>query len=204
MTCGTMSRVTVDPMIALRIGAWCLLLCAFICGVVIAVTVGTDLYVRTHWPMVQGNVIKAEPRSTRVSSRDRRPTLFWVEFEVEFDPKEVGCNTGASWAVAMRFPCLGTVRSAESSWGTPSDWIQRHPAGSPAKLYYDPKTGHLRFAEQSVVDTFPMGTIVLFLVSAGASIWLFHALKSDLRSGDADGDRASSSIPDELTELKLS
>jgi hypothetical protein len=188
----------------LRIGAWLLLVCALVCGVVTAQVIGTDLYVHTHWPIVEGDVVRAEAKSTRVSTRDRRSTLFWVEFEVEFDPKEAACNTGASWAVAMRFPCIGTVRSPESSWGTPLGWIQRHPAGSPARCYYNPKTGRLRFADESVFDTYPWGTIILFLLTSCAAIWLFYASQRRLNPVKATvGNGAFGSTPNELTELNL-
>lgn len=189
----------------MQIGAWVLLVCAVAFGGVIAQVIGSDLFVRTHWPIVDGDIVRSEAKSTRVSTRDRRPTLFWVEFEVEFDPKEAACNTGASWGVAIRFPCIGTVRSAESSLGTPFDWIQRHPAGSPARFYYDSKTGRLRFADESIFDTYPWGTIILFVVTACAASWLFNASRCRLDSLNTTvGDSASSSTNEELTDLKLS
>lgn len=186
---------------ALRIGGWFFLAVALICGGVIAQVIAADFYVRTHWPRVEGEVLSAEPKSTRVSTRDRRPTLFWVEFEVEFDPEASGCNTGRSWAVAMRFPCIATVRSPQSSWGTPFDWIKRHPAGSRTRLYYDPKTGHLRFADEPISNLYPWGTIALFLLASCASIIFFHASR---RPFTRSSYRGVNPTKDELTRLNLS
>jgi hypothetical protein len=186
---------------AVWIGAWSLLVCALVSGVVIAQEIGNDLYVRTHWPIVYGDVVKAQAKSTRVSSRDRSPTLFWVEFEVEFDPKDAGCNTGMNWAAPTRFPCIGNVRSPDSSWGTPFDWIRRHPPNSSAKFYYDPKTGQLRFAGESIFDTYPWGTIAFFLFTGCAAMWLFGAFH---RLKPANITVIKSSTEDALTELKLS
>jgi hypothetical protein len=160
-----------------RIVAWFLLFWSSGFGIHVARVIGFDLYVRTHWHVVDGDVIKYEEKSAQLGSiRSRRPT-YWVEFEVEFDPKEWGCNTGMSWAVPMRFPCLGKVLSPGSqSSDVAAGWCHRHPVSSGAKFYYDPATGRLRFVGESIVDLYPWTEIVAFVLGTGISFVLLYAL----------------------------
>jgi hypothetical protein len=46
---------------------------------------------------------------------------------------------------------------------------------SGAKLYYDPDTGGLRFAGESIVDLYPWTEIVAFALSTGISFVLLYA-----------------------------
>ena len=159
-----------------RIVAWFLLFWGSVIGIYVAKVIGFDLYVRTHWQVVEGAVIQYEEKSAQLGSiRSRRPT-YWVEFEVEFDPKGWGCNTGMSWAVPMHFPCIGVVRSPGSQlWNVAGGWRHRHPVNSEAKFYYDPATGRLRFAGESILDLYPWTAIVAFAFSTGISFVLLYA-----------------------------
>jgi hypothetical protein len=46
---------------------------------------------------------------------------------------------------------------------------------SGAKLYYDPDTGRLRFAGESIVDLYPWTEIVAFALGTGISFVLLYA-----------------------------
>jgi hypothetical protein len=159
-----------------RIVAGFLLFCGSVTGIYVARVIGFDIYVRTHWQLVDGAVIKYEEKSAQLGSiRSRHPT-YWVEFEVEFDPKGWGCNTGMSWAVPIPFPCVGAVRSPGSQlWNVAGGWGHRHPVNSRAKFYYDPATGRLRFAGESILDLYPWTAILAFAFSTGISFVLLYA-----------------------------
>jgi len=88
-----------------RIVAWFLLFWAAVIGIYVAKVIGFDLYVRTHWQVVEGAVIKYEEKSAQLGSIRSRRSTYWREFEVEFDPK--------GW----RFPCLASSPCmAEGRW----------------------------------------------------------------------------------------
>ena len=194
----------------MRFVAWFLIIWGLIIGIHVADVIGFDLYTRTHWRAVDGNIIRYEEKSFTVSSRSR--PNYWIEFEAEFDPKDAGCNTGSSWAVKMPFPCIGTVKSPGSqSRATAMSWIERHPPNSPAKLLYDPATGRLRFAGESIVNIYPWGAMIGFVVGAGGGVWLLLASRRRLQYlrtlpedyGDTPSP-AKETRPDDLIDLKLS
>lgn len=165
-----------------RIIAWFLLFWSFAIGIYVAKIIGIDLHVRSNWHMVEGAVIKYEEKSAQLGSIRSRQTTHWVEFEVEFDPKGWGCNTGMSWAVAMPFPCIGEVRSPGfQSWDVARSWSNRHPVNSTAKLYYDPATGRLRFAGESILDLYPWTAIVAFVLGVLFSLGLLYTSRPRLR-----------------------
>jgi len=194
----------------MRLVAWFCLFWGLIVGIHVANVIGFDLYTRTHWRIVDGDVLRYEEKSFRVSSSDR-PT-YWIEFEVEFDPKDAGCNTGSSWAVQMPFPCIGVVKSPGSqSRATAMSWIERHPPNSPAKFLYDPATGRLRFAGESIVNIYPWGGMIGFLVGAGGGVWLLSVSRRRLQYlKTLPEDYSATPLPpqdprpDDLIDLKLS
>lgn len=166
----------------IRIVAWFLLFWSSAIGIYVAKVVGFDLYARTHWHMVDGAVIKYEEKSAQVGSIRSRDATHWVEFEVEFDPKGWGCNTGMSWAVPMPFSCIGKVRSPGSrSWDVARSWGYRHPVNSTAKLYYEPATGRLRFAGESILDLYPWTAIAAFVLGTGSAFVLLYASRRRIR-----------------------
>jgi hypothetical protein len=166
----------------MRIVGWFLLFWTAVIGIYVANVIGFDLYVRTHWHMVDGAVIKHEEKSAQLGSIRSRRLTYWVEFEVEFDPKGWGCNTGMSWIVAMPFPCIGSVRSPGSqSWSTARTWRYRHPVNSTAKFYYDPPTGRLRFAGESIFDLYPWAAIGAFALGTGISFVLLYISRRRLK-----------------------
>ena len=79
----------------MRLVGWFLVIWGLIIGIHVANVIGFDLYTRTHWRRVDGDMLRFEEKSFRVSSSSR--PSYWIEFEVEFDPKDAGCNTGMSW-----------------------------------------------------------------------------------------------------------
>jgi hypothetical protein len=196
----------------MRIVGWFLLFWTAVIGIYVAKVIGFDLYVRTHWHIVNGAVIKYEGKSAQLGSiRSRRPT-YWVEFEVEFDPKEWGCNTGMSWTVPMAFPCIGKARSPGSqSWDVAGSWSYRHPVNSAAKFYYDPATGRLRFAGESILNLYPWMAIVAFALGTGISSSLLYTSRRRLKElntlpRDYTETEASAGDPargDDLIDLKL-
>ncbi|HEX5235411.1 MAG TPA: hypothetical protein VFW25_08780 [Silvibacterium sp.] len=187
--------------------AWFLLFWSSVIGLYVARVILFDLYVRTHWHVVSGDVIKYEEKSALVgSTRTRRPT-YWVEFEVEFDPQGLGCNTGSSWAVPMRFPCTGEVRSPGSqSLGVARGWEYRHQVSSAAKFYYDPATGRLRFAGESIFNRYPWTAILAVVLGTGISFVLFYLTRRGVKgSNSAPRSYTSGEDPtrDDLVDLKL-
>ena len=193
-----------------RIVAWFLLFFSLVIGIYAAKAVGFDLYVRTHWRMVNGAVIKYQEKSAQLGSIRSRRLTYWLEFEVEFDPKGSGCNTGMSWAVPMPFPCIGEVRSPGSqSLDVARGWGYRHPVNSTTTLYYDPPTGRLRFAGESILDLYPWAAIAIFALGTGISFVLFHTSHHRIRELTASDDGVTSAstknhAPDEsLIDLKL-
>lgn len=195
----------------MRMVAWFLLFWSSAIGIYVASVIGFDLYVRAHWHMVDGAVIKFDEKSALLGSvRSRRPT-YWEEFEVEFDPKEWGCNTDSNWAVPMRFQCTGQVRSPGSqSLDVARNWGYRHPAGSPAKFYYDPVSGRLRFAGESILNLYPWTAIVALALGYGISFFLLYTSRTRLKGLRTFPDE-SGNVPsaekrtrdDDLVDLKL-
>jgi hypothetical protein len=88
----------------------------------------------------------------------------------------------------------------------------RHPRNSAAAFLYDPATGRLRFADESVSDVVDPGKIIVVLVAASLGLWLWFAANRRLRfletlPEDYDAtppDPRQDAKPDELTDLKLS
>jgi hypothetical protein len=182
-----------------------LLFWASVMALGVAYKISFDLYTRTHWRLVEGDVISYEQQSGHISSRER-PT-YWIKFRVEFDPKEAGCNTGESWSEKMRFPCIGMVRSPGSkSLSRAMSWAERHPPNSAAKFLYDPASGRLRFAGESVWNIYPWGAIVAVVVSGMIGILLYRTSRQRFVANDSDsiGSAESESRPDEIIDLKLS
>src|SRR2546423_2229883 len=156
-----------------------LLIWGSIMGIYVAKVVGSDFYVRSHWHLVEGDIIRYEEKSAEISIRSR--PRHWIEFEVEFDPKEWGCNTGMSWAVPKPFPCISNVKTPSSqSWNVAQSWISRHRVGSRAKFFYDPLTGRLRFAGESVLDVYPWGAVFAFIAATGIGVFLLSASRRRL------------------------
>ena len=193
-----------------RAVAWFCLFWGLIVGIHVVDVVGFDLYTRTHWRVVDGDMLRYEEKSGHVSSRSR--PNYWIEFEVEFDPKDAGCNTGMSWGIEKPFPCIGTVKSPGSqSRATAMSWIERHPPNSPAKFLYDPPTGRLRFAGESILDIYPWGAIIGFVVAGGGGLLLLVAsrrrlqyLKTLPEDDSATPTPPPGPRPDDLIDLKLS
>jgi hypothetical protein len=194
----------------MRLVGWFLVIWGLIIGIHVASVIGFDLYTRTHWRTVEGTIVRYEEKSWQVSSRSQ--PSYWIEFEAEFDPKDAGCNTGSSWAVKMPFPCIGIVRSPGSqSRATAMSWIERHPPNSPAKFLYDPPTGRLRFAGESIVNIYPWGAMLGFVVGTGGGVWLISVSRRRLQYMKAlPEDHSATPIPaqkprpDDLIDLKLS
>ena len=190
----------------MRLVAWFLVVWGSIMAIYVAQAVGFDLYVRSHWHLVDGAIIRYEEKSARIGSIRSRPS-HWIEFEVEFDPKEWGCNTGMSWAVAMRFPCIGIVKTpAFQSLDIARGWIPRHPVASTAKCFYDPPTGRLRFAGE-LVSYLPWGALFAFIGATGMGILLLKVSRQRLEDSKnlADTETRVGKKPasDELTDLNL-
>jgi hypothetical protein len=194
-----------------RLVAWFLCFWGTAIGIYVARVVGFDLYVRSHWTVVEGDIIKYEEKSASTGSIRSRALTYWTEFEVEFNSNESGCNTGMSWGVKMPFQCIGTVKSpASQSLSIARNWAYRHPAGSHAKFYYDPATGHLRFAGESVLDLYPWVAIIAFVVAGTVGVILLSAsrhrlkqLKTSLEDYGTTAVVIENTDPDDLTDLKL-
>jgi hypothetical protein len=190
--------------------AWFCLFWGLIVGIYVANVIGFDLYTRTHWRTVEGKIVRYEAKSFNVSSRSR--PNYWIEFEVEFDPKDAGCNTGTTWGSVTPFPCIGIVKSPGSQSGaTAMSWIERHPPNSPAKYLYDPATGRLRFAGESILNIYPWGAITAFVVVGGGGVLLLSVsrrrleyLKTLPEDYSATSVPAQKPRPDDLIDLKLS
>ena len=117
-----------------------------------------------------------------------------------------------SWAVPMPFPCLGKVLSPGSqSWDVAAGWCHRHPVGTGAKFYYDPATGRLRFAGESIVDLYPWTEILAFALSTGISFVLLyasHRRRKELNALPPDYTGSAMSVEDptrddDVIDLKL-
>lgn len=195
----------------IRLVAWFLFIWGLIIGIYAAKVISFDLYVRSHWRIVDGDILRYEQKSAQIGSSRSRPT-YWIEFEVEFDPKEAGCNTGSNWGIEKPFPCIGTVKSPGSqSFATASGWIQRHPPNSPARFYYDPATGRLRFAGESIANIYPWGAILAFIAGAGGGVLLLSASRRRLQylktlpatEGVTSSSSSDKPRPDELIDMKL-
>ena len=190
------------------------LFCLFWAGIVgmgVAYHVGFDLYARSHWRVVSGDIVSYEEKSGHISSRSK--DHYWIEFQVEFDPKGAGCNTGSSWAVPMTFSCIGNVKTpSTSSRATAMDWIQRHPPNSPARFLYDPGSGRLRFADESIWNLYPWGGIAAFTGVGTLGVLVFSASRQRIAylktlpegSQEDQPEQAENKRPDEIIDLKLS
>ncbi len=176
-------------------------------------SVALDLYAHSYWPVVKGDVLKYDEKSAVPPGSSSRHDVYWIEFEVEFDPREHSCTTGSSWGVPSQFPCIGTISTrSTSSWSSAQQWTTRHPRNSAAAFLYDPATGKLRFADESISDVVDPGKSIAVLVTTSLGLWLWFAanrrrrfletLPEDYDATPSDPRRDAK--PDELTDLKLS
>jgi hypothetical protein len=180
----------------------------------------SELDARLRWSRANARVAVAEQKS---ADENHAPggspglsihTVYWVEFEVDFNPAN-GCRTGisASPSTPTEFPCTARIRTLLS--GSPANayyWVRHHPQGGPAQVLYDPKGPGVRFADESLVDLLPWSKILASLVILVFSLVVFSAAQRRLRDlaylpADQDLPAPPSSRdpkPDDLIDLKLS
>ena len=173
----------------------------------------SSAYAHSHWPVVKGDILSYEQKSAEETSANSRRNVYWIEFQVEFDPGRFGCTTGSTWGVPSKFPCIGSLRTqSTSSWADAMQRVRRHPPRSGATFLYDPASSRLRFADETAADVFPPEDILVLVVAGGCGlllIWVVRRRLRFLRTLPEDYDATppasgSKSEPDELTDLKLS
>jgi hypothetical protein len=197
----------------LGFAAWFSIAIGFVAGISGLWAIFSSAYAGSHWPVVKGDILSYEEKSAEPPGSSNSHDVYWMEFRVEFDPGKLGCTTGSYWGVPKAFSCIGVIRTlSTSSWASAQSWIKRHPPNSLANFLYDPRTGRLRFRDETIWDVCPQQDIVILLVGAGFGFLLLVAVQRRLRflgsmTEDYDarpGSRTNPSSPDELTDLKLS
>lgn len=165
-----------------------------------------NTYRHSHWSTVKGDILSYAEKSAVQPESGSRHNVYWIEFQVEFDPRELGCTTGSSWAVPREFSCIGAISTpATKSWANTQTWVTRHRPNSAAAFLYGQAGGRLRFADESAVDVVQPESIIVLLVAGGMGLLLLFAAKKRLRFLDATPPYSQPDTdPNELTDLKLS
>jgi hypothetical protein len=197
----------------LGFAAWFSIAIGLLAGISALSAIFSSAYAHWHWPVVKGDILSYEEKSGERPGSSNPHNVYWIEFRVEFDPGKLGCTTGNEWGVPKALSCIGVIRTlSTSSWTSAQSWIKRHPHNSLANFLYDPRTGRLRFADETVWDVCPQEDILILLVGGGFGLLLRVAVQRRLRflgsmPEDYDASPPTSSNPsrpDELTDLKLS
>lgn len=195
----------------MRFAAWFCITVGLLAGVSALQKIAFAAYAHSHWAMVRGDILSyAEKRGERPGSHTH--DVYWIEFRVEFDPGTLGCTTGAYWGVPKEFSCIGSINTlSASSWRSSQQWISRHPPNSTASFLYEPASGRLRFADETVGDVCPPENIVILLVASGFGLLLLFAVRRRMRflqtmpeDYQAPSAPSGGSDPNQMTDLNLS
>jgi hypothetical protein len=161
------------------------------------------------WPIASGEVLSSKEQSRVVrTSRGPNSTVYWIRFTVVFDPPLGQCGPGMLWIMTGGpTRCVGTFNTLEGSRTDAYDWSRRHPVRSEVQVHYEPHGSGVRFAGESVADTYPWKkvfvTFVIFFAGFGllrfARLLEENATETSTNAGQ-DADNAPS---DELIDLKL-
>ena len=177
----------------------------------------SEIYKRHEWPVARGSVLayerkQADERDVHPENRSAR-TMYWTEFQVQFDVPAAECRTGTTWGTPQPFPCIGVFRTPPTrSWQEANAWTQRHPLNSPARILHDPVGPGVEFADESAWFAYPWEKIFIFLGLLALSLVFFNATQRRLRFLEVLPEDYDATVPptsqeqkpDELIDLKLS
>jgi hypothetical protein len=165
---------------------------------------------RAAWPIASGEVLSSEEQSRVVKgSSGPNSTVYWIRFTVVFDPPLDQCRPGMLWITAGGpTRCVGTFNTLEGSRMDAYQWTRRHPVQSHAQVHYEPHGTGVRFAGESVIDSYPWEkvfvTFVIFFVGFGLlrfARWLEENGVESSAAGSTDAEDAQRG--DELIDLNL-
>ena len=192
--------------------AWFCIAIGVLAGISALQKIASSAYAHSHWPVVKGDILSYEEKSGHGPSSSSRD-VYWTEFQVEFDPGKLGCSTGSYWGVPKSFSCIGNIKTmSTTSWRSAQSWLTRYPRNSVLSFLYDPASGQLRFADESIADVVPPQNFIILLVAGGFGVLLLVAVQRRMRflktmPDDYDAtppDSHDGRKPDELTDLNLS
>jgi hypothetical protein len=174
-----------------------------------------ELHARKQWPAAEGEVFSYETMTRELQAhqpgvRDR--TVYYIEFQVEFDVPAAQCRTGTTWRPPHPYPCIGAIDTLPAaSWADAQAWTRRHPLNSPARILYDPNGPTVRFADDPLRSVLHWDKIYALIGMTAFGLLLFAA--SVRRSQFLDGlpenysapvpPAPQESRPDELIDLKI-
>jgi hypothetical protein len=165
---------------------------------------------RDAWPIAWGEVLSSEEHSRVVrGSSGPNSTVYWIRFTVVFDPPLDRCRPGMLWITAGGpTRCVGTFNTLEGSRMDAYQWTRRHPVQSHVQVHYEPHGTGVRFAGESVIDTYPWEKVfvifVIFFVGFGLlrfARWLEENGVESRAAASAEPEDAPRG--DELIDLKL-
>jgi hypothetical protein len=192
--------------------AWFCIAIGLLAGLSALQDIAFSAYAHSHWPVVKGDILSYEQKSGERAGSSTHD-VYWIEFHVEFDPGKLGCTTGSYWGVPKAFSCIGSIKTlSTSSWTSAQQWIKQHPRNSATSFLYDPPSGRLRFADESVGNVVPPENLIVLLVAGGAGLLLLIAVQRRMRflktmpedCDDTPRESADKSGPNDLTDLNLS
>lgn len=162
------------------------------------------------WPVAWGEVLSSEEQSRTVRGSSGPPsTVYWMKFTVVFDPPLDQCGPGMLWIMTGGpTRCIGTFNTLEGSREDAYQWTRRHPVRSRAQVHYEPHGAGVRFAAESIVDTYPWKNIfVTFVISfVGFGLLRFARCLEEngvWSSAAASPDTEDGPPADELIDLNL-
>ena len=181
----------------------------------------SELNARLLWSRIDGQISTIQLKSAAEnhspggnSSISAFRTVYWVEFEVAFNPPS-GCRTGivSPPDSAMTFHCFAEVRTIpRKSPQNAYDWVRHYGPGSAVRLMYDPRGPGVKLADQSLLDALPWNSILGAFVMVVCGLLALCAAQRRLRElaylpkdQDLPAPQSSEgSRPDDLIDMKLS
>jgi hypothetical protein len=161
------------------------------------------------WPIASGEVLSSEEQSRVVrGSSGPNSTVYWMRFTVVFDPPLDQCRPGMLWIMAGGpTRCVGTFNTLEGSRMDAYEWTRRHPVRSSVQVHYEPHGTGVRFAGESISNTYPWKnvfvTFAIFFVGFGLLRFARWVEDNGVETSPAAGQDADNAPSDELIDLKL-
>ena len=161
------------------------------------------------WPVAPGEVEASEEQSrVDTDSHNNRSTLYWTQFRVLFDPPPGECGAGMLWGrIGGPTRCIGVFNTPEGSREDAYHWTRRHPVGSHVQVHYEPHGRGVRFAGESIADTYPwkkiLVTFVIFFAGSGLLRLARSMEENRVESSPANQNTEDTHDPDALVELNL-
>jgi hypothetical protein len=173
----------------LRTGAYLAFLIAGLSSLNWISTLRQDYVMEHQWPAAPATVHSMNEESRKVepvSSSGHSYWVYWMEFLVVLDLPQSQCPGRMIALTSNEEQCTGTVKTPKyKSRADATAWHDRHPPNSRLMVHYDPQSGQIAFAGESIFNIYPwdkIGTTAVILVIAAA---LFIAARRRLASQES-------------------